>query len=73
MVEECPVINQNSLEFSISNSIDPNKPISKDKGGVGLENVQERLRLLYPEKHQLSLNHKPDLYTVSLTLNLESI
>jgi hypothetical protein len=39
-------------------------------GGVGLENVRRRLDLMYPGRHTLALTDLPDVYKVSLTVDL---
>lgn len=58
------------LIFTIKN----NKPatlnnLDKAKvGGIGLKNVQTRLNILYPNKHELIIADDKDLYSVTLTL-----
>jgi two-component system LytT family sensor kinase len=45
--------------------------VLKDKtGGIGLSNVQRRLELLYPKKHQLKITGDEDSYSVELILAL---
>lgn len=39
-------------------------------GGVGLENVKKRLKLLYPGKHNLSIDQDDEKYKTELTLFL---
>ena len=41
-------------------------------GGVGLENVQRRLSLIYPNRHRLQMQKTEETYTVDLTLTLEN-
>ncbi|WP_461084773.1 sensor histidine kinase [Spirosoma flavus] len=38
--------------------------------GIGLQNSKERLRLLYPDAHQLTIDNNPTDFHVSLTLTL---
>ncbi|MCK8495066.1 histidine kinase [Spirosoma sp. RP8] len=38
--------------------------------GVGLQNTRERLRLLYPDTHQLTIDNNPTDFQVSLNLTL---
>lgn len=52
--------------FSVSNKKNPGHKDSK--GGIGLNNVQRRLQLMYPNKHQLTINNNADFYTVNLIL-----
>ena len=39
-------------------------------GGVGLRNVKNRLRLLYPNKHQLRIQNSEGVFGVELTVDL---
>ncbi len=39
-------------------------------GGIGLNNVQKRLSLLYPDRHELDIKKDKDIHTVQLTINL---
>lgn len=61
---------RNMLTFSISNT----KPqvlneLDKSKvGGIGLKNVQTRLNILYPNRHELKIADEKDLYSVTLIL-----
>ena len=57
------------LYFKIENS--QNELIEKkEKGGVGLENIEQRLKLLFPDKHQLEIKNNGLTYQVRLHLNL---
>ena len=38
--------------------------------GVGLDNTRERIRLLYPRKHELDIQDRPDHFLVSLKIDL---
>jgi LytS/YehU family sensor histidine kinase len=45
--------------------------IMADKnGGIGLQNVQRRLELLYPGKYKLHIQNGAELYTVHLQLHV---
>lgn len=39
--------------------------------GIGLKNVKERLRLLYPGKHELQIMNEPDVFIVNLKTELQ--
>lgn len=57
------------LAFSIEN----NKPVNGIKpenmtGGIGLENIKKRLRLIYPGKYDLNINSGATTYRVDLTI-----
>ncbi len=57
------------LFFNVNNS----KPLgeySKDKvGGIGLRNIQQRLDLLYPQKHHLHIEETENAFKVQLELD----
>lgn len=59
---------EEKIFFEISNSV-PETAFSKDSsGGIGLENVNRRLELLYPDKHDLSIRQEKDQFIVTLTI-----
>ncbi len=62
-------IENGSIHFMVENKIGP---YTKQKGssGVGLENVKNRLNLLYPESHELEVTNNGEAYTVILNLYL---
>ncbi len=39
--------------------------------GIGLKNVKKRLELMYPDKYILTLDEKPETFSVNLTLQLD--
>ncbi|QQS52211.1 MAG: histidine kinase [Bacteroidota bacterium] len=55
---------ENSKPTNKSDLLKSKKPFS----GVGLQNVTQRLNLLYKDKHRLTLDDQPDSYTVELEL-----
>jgi two-component system LytT family sensor kinase len=63
---------KNTLDFTIENS----KPVENlgnkndSIGGIGLVNVKKRLKLLYPNKHKLSLLNDNEKYSVNLLLHI---
>lgn len=59
----------NGLVFNINNS-KSQKEYNKDKvGGIGLNNIRQRLALLYPEKHNLSIEETETTFKVHLELD----
>ncbi len=58
------------FNFTIENSKESERT-TELHGGIGLTNVKRRLELLYPEKHELMINNKEDIYKVILNLNIE--
>jgi sensor histidine kinase YesM len=59
----------NLFYFSIKNDKQELKKKTKF-GGIGLENVQRRLQLLYPDKHSLSIVEDGNTFSVALSINL---
>ncbi|MEO6539436.1 MAG: histidine kinase [Ferruginibacter sp.] len=62
------------LYFEIINSISVRGTASSDVlhySGIGLKNVQRRLELLYPGKHELMIDQQEDEFRVSLRLQLD--
>lgn len=63
-------INEKDLEFHISNSKPALRILNKNKNGIGLLNVQKRLSLLYPNKHQLQINSTDNTFSVYMKIEL---
>ncbi|AMM52935.1 histidine kinase [Rufibacter sp. DG15C] len=63
---------QKKLYFDVYNSIHSKSDLDpeKDKSGVGLENVKQRLALLYPKRHDLIIRETAKEFFVHLTLDL---
>jgi LytS/YehU family sensor histidine kinase len=62
------VVDQKTLRFSVSNK--KNTANKDSMGGVGLNNVERRLQLLYPDQYQLTIENSATHYTTYLKLNL---
>lgn len=63
----------NTLYFDISNSMHP-KPSNdpeKDNNGIGLSNVRQRLKLMYANRHELSIRESGKEFFVHLTIQLD--
>jgi two-component system, LytTR family, sensor kinase len=58
------------LFFSIINSTSPGEGENKKTAGIGIENVRRRLRLIYPDRHDLVINNSGTRYSVFLKLEL---
>ncbi|MBD1365306.1 histidine kinase [Mucilaginibacter sp. ZT4R22] len=52
--------------FNVRNK--KNKGLKDIRGGIGLSNVQRRLQLIYPDRHQLTVSDSADFYEVNLIL-----
>jgi two-component system, LytTR family, sensor kinase len=60
----------NIINFEVRNSIHAHteSDTEKDNSGIGLKNVSERLRLLYPDKHELKVSEDENEFTVKLII-----
>ncbi len=60
------------LYFDVSNSVyhkSDNDP-EKDKGGIGLTNVKQRLEVLYKDRHELIIRNSVKEFFIHLTIQL---
>jgi LytS/YehU family sensor histidine kinase len=63
------VVEENGLvHFTIMNNKSPEANV--EKGGFGLKNLAERLRLIYPDKHSLDISETQSTFAVSMQVNL---
>ena len=60
----------NFFYFSMINDKDE-KNTQQEFGGIGQVNVQKRLQLLYPGKHELKIEDRGKSFFVEMTINLE--
>jgi two-component system, LytTR family, sensor kinase len=65
-------IENNILDFWIENRIE-NQIKDPNSSGIGLTNIQNRLNILYPNAHQLTINQMDNKYCVHLNLKLEPL
>ena len=61
-------ISDEHLSFTCRNS--KAEKSNQEKGGVGLTNVKQRLRLLYDNNYTLKIQNQPESYNVELTIPL---
>ncbi|MEO0338799.1 MAG: hypothetical protein AAF242_06265, partial [Bacteroidota bacterium] len=61
------------IDFKCSNRYDPEKVSAKGANGLGNKLIAKRLQLLYPDRHELKVNHRKELYEVELSIQHESI
>ncbi|WPU98158.1 histidine kinase [Mucilaginibacter sp. cycad4] len=64
---------ESTLYFDVHNSIHPKiaNDTEKYNNGVGLENVKQRLVLLYPNKHELVIRESAKDFFIHLTIQLQ--
>ncbi len=59
-----------SFHFSVQNSKEIINNSTVQPGGIGLANVKRRLELLYPGKHELTIDENDKTFSVNLNLHL---
>lgn len=64
----------NTLQFVVLNNISPvedmKETAAESETGIGLQNIQRRLELLYPNKAKLNITQKDDVYKAELLIKL---
>ena len=61
----------NKFVFNIENS-KKKKNNNSVNGGVGLQNIQQRLELIYPKNHRLEIEDNEDFFSVRLEVNFKN-
>lgn len=61
---------EDQLVFTIKNNFGERNIGANTGHGIGIENVKQRLKLLYPGKHEFVIKEEGGLYEVYLILNL---
>jgi sensor histidine kinase YesM len=63
-------VHDQELHFKCVNSKPINNHSKPKPGGLGLVNIERRLELLYPDKHELNVIEDVDSFTIYLTIKL---
>ncbi|MCU0348568.1 MAG: sensor histidine kinase [Saprospiraceae bacterium] len=59
------------LDFTTENSINQNSRNQERVGGIGLKNVQRRLAITYPDRHELTIEDDGETYKSHLKIKLK--
>lgn len=59
-----------SFCLEVENSKEDHSSLNTGTGGIGLQNVQRRLELLYPGRHELKIRETADNFLVNLKIQL---
>lgn len=63
-------LKESSFQLDVSNRISQRTPLKKDKSGLGLKNLQERLDIAYPNAYALNLTTDQEVFHATLKLEL---
>jgi two-component system, LytTR family, sensor kinase len=61
----------NKLEFETINTKDHWEKSKDTVGGVGLENIRQRLAILYPKRHTLDIQDEATIFNLKLTIIID--
>ncbi len=64
-------VREDSFSMKIANGITSENDGSQSMSENGLDNVQKRLTLLYPQKHELKISREPEMLIVLLKIQLD--
>ncbi|WP_281637282.1 sensor histidine kinase [Flavobacterium marginilacus] len=59
------------IRFETKNNNFKKNDSDKSGSGIGLKNIQKRLALLYPEKHQFKIQNSEELFIAELEINTQ--
>lgn len=63
-------VKDEEVHFTCNNAFDQVAQLTQPKSGLGLDLIQNRLKLLYKEDHQLKIDKTNERFTVTLTVKL---
>ncbi|MBP9104062.1 MAG: sensor histidine kinase [Chitinophagaceae bacterium] len=66
-------IHEQQLTMKLINGKVNVTPEDKNHSGIGIQNVQKRLSLLYPDKHELTITNEEEVFIVNLKVKLEEL
>lgn len=60
----------NVLSLTVANKISTRSPLKKEKGGIGIETLEQRLKIIYKDNFKLDRFTEGDVYIAHLKINL---
>jgi len=60
----------NEFILEVSNRISESTPMKKERSGLGIKNLEERLKIAYPNAYELTLKNEKPLFHARLKLKL---
>ena len=64
-------LNNGYFTLSVSNKISAQNPLAKSSSGIGVSNLEKRLKKLYENRYKLQKSIDDKIYSVSLKIKLE--
>ena len=64
-------LQDNQMQMKLLNGKDEGQDDVQRPHGIGIKNVQKRLALLYPGRHELTITNEEDVFIVNLKIELE--
>lgn len=61
---------KNEFILEVSNRISESKPLKKERSGLGIENLEARLKIAYPDAYELTLKNEQPVFHARLKLKL---
>ena len=63
-------VENNDFVLEVSNRISESKPLKKERSGLGIQNLEERLKIAYPNAYELTLKNDKPVFHARLKLKL---
>lgn len=60
----------NVFSLAVANKMSAKKPLKKEKGGLGVETLEQRLKIIYSDNFKLDRYTEGDVYIAHLKINL---
>lgn len=60
----------NIFYLTVANKMSTKKPMNKEKGGIGIETLEQRLKIIYSDNFKLDRFMEGDVYIAHLKINL---
>lgn len=60
----------NHFELTVANKISPKAPMKKEKGGIGLKTLEQRLKIIYDDNFKLDSYIEDNVFVAQLKIDL---
>lgn len=60
----------NEFVLEVSNRVSESQPLKKERSGLGIKNLEERLKIAYPDAYELTLKNDNPVFHARLKLKL---